>query len=204
MSWETLLLFSITVIPLICTPGPDIIYTVSQGLSKGRASALRAVAGVLLGYSAHAVLSAFGVAALVSASPLLFSILKWVGVAYLCFLALQMLYSSCHRKSGIQLQTTEKASIWKGFFTSFLNPKGLLMYLAVLPQFISPEGNVAQQAILLSLLFIVGCAFVYTGVGLLAARAHGNNIPDKLRRRLEAIAGILLVGAAAKIATQHQ
>jgi len=204
MTLGTLFLFFLTVIPLICTPGPDILYTASQGISKGRSAALRAVAGVLLGYSAHAVLSAFGVAALVSTSPLLFSILKWVGVAYLCYLALQMLYSACQKKDEIYLQTSESASIWKGFFTSFLNPKGLLMYLAVLPQFISPEGNAAAQAIILSILFIVGCGFIYTVVGLLAARAHGNNISDTWRRRLESIAGILLAGAAVKIASQHQ
>jgi threonine/homoserine/homoserine lactone efflux protein len=204
MSVGTLLLFFLTVLPLICTPGPDILYTASQGLSKGRTAALRAVAGVLLGYTAHAVLSAFGVAALVAASPFLFSILKWVGVIYLCFLALQILYSACQKKGGVRLQATESVSIWRGFFTSFLNPKGLLMYLAVLPQFISPEGDAATQALVLSVLFIVACGVVYTSVGLLAARAQGKHISDSLRRRLESIAGFLLAGAAIKIAIQEQ
>ena len=181
MSWGTLFLFFLTVFPLICTPGPDILYTASQGISKGRLAALRAVAGVLLGYVAHATLSVFGVAALVSASPLLFSLLKWVGVTYLCFLAFQMLYSANQKCSEIHLGATESVSIWRGFFTSFLNPKGLLMYLAVLPQFISPEGNAAVQAMVLSLLFIIGCGLVYTSVGLLAARAHGNKVSDRLR-----------------------
>lgn len=202
MSWATLFLFFITVFPLICTLGPDILYTASQGLAKGRSAALRAVAGVLLGYSAHAVLSAFGVAALVSASPSLFFTLKWVGVIYLGFLAFQMLYSASQTRGEIHLKATESVSIWRGFFTSFLNPKGLLMYLAVLPQFISPEGNAAIQAMILSVLFILGCGIVYTCVGLLAAQAHGNKLSDRLRRRLEAIAGALLAGAAIKIATQ--
>lgn len=65
MSSGTLFLFFLTVFPLICTPGPDILFTASQGLSNGRSAALNAVSGILLGYSAHAVLSAVGIAALI-------------------------------------------------------------------------------------------------------------------------------------------
>ena len=75
MSLGTLFLFFLTVFPLICTPGPDILFTASQGLSNGRSAALNAVTGILLGYSAHAVLSAVGIAALISTSPFMFSVL---------------------------------------------------------------------------------------------------------------------------------
>jgi threonine/homoserine/homoserine lactone efflux protein len=204
MEINSLILFFLTVFPLICTPGPDILFTASQGISKGRLAALRAVAGVLLGYTAHAILSAFGIAALVSASPLLFSALKWVGVFYLIFLAIQILYSACQRKEGIKLHEhdAKNISLWRGFFTSFLNPKGLLMYLAILPQFISPDGNTAIQALVLSALFILGCGLVYSIVGVLAAKVHGHNISDSARRRFEAIAGLMLTAAAVKIAIQ--
>ncbi len=202
MELNTLFLFIITVFPLICTPGPDILFTASQGLANGKSAALRAVAGILLGYAAHAVLSALGIAALVSASPFLFSLLKWVGVTYLFFLASQMLYSSIQQREGIKLNTPVKVSIWRGFFTSFLNPKGLLMYLAILPQFIRPNGNTAIQALVLSFLFICGCGLVYVIVGLLASQAHGRSVSDKARRRLEAVAGVMLAGAALKLARQ--
>ena len=204
MEVKSLILFFLTVFPLICTPGPDILFTASQGISKGRLAALRAVGGVLLGYSAHAILSAFGIAALVSASPFLFSALKWFGVVYLIFLAAQILYSACQRKKRIILDEheAETISLWKGFFTSFLNPKGLLMYLAILPQFISPDGNTAIQALVLSALFILGCGLVYSIVGILAAKAHGRSISDSARRRFEAIAGLMLTAAAVKIAMQ--
>jgi threonine/homoserine/homoserine lactone efflux protein len=202
MELNTLFLFFITVFPLICTPGPDILFTASQGLANGHSAALRAVGGILMGYTAHAVLSALGIAALVSASPFLFSLLKWIGVVYLFFLASQMLYSAIRQKEGINLSCPAKVSIWRGFFTSFLNPKGLLMYLAILPQFITPSRNTAIQALALSLLFILGCGLVYTIVGLLAGQAHGRSISDKVRRRLEAAAGLMLAGAAIKIAKQ--
>jgi len=204
MDAKLLILFILTVFPLICTPGPDILFTASQGISKGRLAALRAVAGVLLGYTAHAILSAFGIAALISASPLLFSGLKWFGVGYLIFLAIQILYSAFQRKEGIKLNEheVESISLWKGFFTSFLNPKGLLMYLAILPQFISPEGNTTIQALVLSALFFLGCGLVYSIVGVMAAKIHGRKISDSARRRFEAIAGIMLTAAAVKIAMQ--
>lgn len=204
MNTATLVLFFLTVFPLICTPGPDILFTASQGLCRGRSAALRAVAGVLLGYTAHAVLSALGIAALVAASPLLFSMLKWMGVFYLLFLSIQILRSAWQRKNGIQLEAAPGVSVWRGFFTSFLNPKGLMMYLAILPQFISPHGSAAIQALLLSFLFIMGCGLVYTIVGLLAAQAHGSTISEKARRRLEFFAGLMLAGAAIALAWQIQ
>ena len=151
---------------------------------------MRAVAGVLLGYAAHAVLSAFGVAALVAASPLLFAVLKWAGVTYLGYLALQMIRSACTAGTGIRISGSASTSLWRGFLTSFLNPKGLLIYLAVLPQFISPAGAVAAQALILSGIFIAGCGIVYTAVGLLAARVSRRGIADKSRRRIEAVAGV--------------
>ncbi len=130
-----------------------------------------------------------GIATLVSTSPFLFSVLKWLGGSYLFFLAGQLLFSACQRKAQITLDSNNNASVWRGFFTSFLNPKGLLMYFAILAQFISPDGNPAIQAIFLSLLFITGCGLVYTLVGLSAARAYGYNISDTTRRRLEVVAG---------------
>jgi threonine/homoserine/homoserine lactone efflux protein len=202
MELKTATLFFLTVFPLICTPGPDILFTASQGITRGKLAAVHAVTGVLLGYTAHGILSAFGIAALVSASPTLFAALKWIGVLYLLFLTIQILYSAYQRKDGLELPDTGNISLWSGFLTSFLNPKGLLMYLAILPQFISPESNAAIQALILSAIFISGCGIVYMVVGLLAAGARGLNISDNGRRRLETVAGVMLAWATIKLATQ--
>jgi len=163
---------------------------------------MRAVAGILLGYSAHGILSAFGVAAIVATSPTLFALLKWIGVVYLGFLAFQMLRSACTPGEALRIEKIHSTSLLRGFFTSFLNPKGLLMYMALLPQFISPEGNAAIQALLLSFLFITGCGIVYSIVGVFAARVSVNGVSDKARRRLEAFAGTLLTGAALTLVLQ--
>ena len=76
------------------------------------------------------------------------------------------------------------------------------MYLAILPQFISPDGNTAIQALVLSALFILGCGLVYSIVGVLAAKVYGHDISDSARRRFEAVAGLMLTAAAVKIAMQ--
>jgi len=198
----TLLLFLAIAFPLICTPGPDILLIASQSLSFGRQGAYRAVAGVLLGYIAHAVLSAIGVAALVATKPWLYELLRWLGIAYLVYLASQMLRSAFTVGQGVYAEHSRPVSLRRGFLTSFLNPKGLLSYLAVLPQFINPEGNVALQAVVLSGVFILCCALVYGGIGLVAASASTRGVNDRSRRRVEGGSAILLAGAAAKIATQ--
>jgi threonine/homoserine/homoserine lactone efflux protein len=125
--------FAATVLPLVCTPGPDLIYVAAQARAGGRKAALRANAGVILGYVTHAVLAALGGAALVAASPILFETLRWCGVAYLAYLAIRMIRSAI-LGGGVALNpNSAPASLAKGFMTSFFNPKGLLVYLAILP-----------------------------------------------------------------------
>ncbi len=185
--------FFITVLPLICTPGPDILLISSHGKTHGKTAALLATTGVLLGYAAHAVLSALGVAALVAASPILFTILKWCGIAYLLFLAVRMLISAVRGGAVSVAEQSTKKSLFRGFLTSFLNPKGLLVYLAILPQFISPDGRAAYQALIYSALFIGCCSIVYSAVGLSASLVHGQGIHGTRFRIINAVAGGLLI-----------
>jgi threonine/homoserine/homoserine lactone efflux protein len=158
------------------------------------------VARVLLGYIAHAILSAIGVATLVSALPWLFELLRWFGVAYLVFLALQMPKSACTPGAGVYACASKSISLWRGFLTSFLNPKGLLVYFAVQPQFIDPGVNVTFQVFLLSGLFIVGCSIVYGAIGLISSKASVYGFSDRARRQVEGVASALLSVAAARIA----
>jgi threonine/homoserine/homoserine lactone efflux protein len=193
--------FAATVLPLVCTPGPDLIYIAAQALTGGRKAALRANAGVILGYVTHAVLAALGVAALVAASPMLFEALRWCGVTYLAFLAFRMIRSAI-RGGGVSFNSNAvPASLAKGFMTSFFNPKGLLVYLAILPNFMSASEGIAQQAVLLSGIFIGLCALVYGTVGL-AVTAIGSvsTVRASYQRVVEGVAGSLLAFAAFNIA----
>ncbi|MEY0629879.1 LysE family translocator, partial [Providencia rettgeri] len=91
MELQTLLLFSATVIPLVCTPGPDLLFISAQGLSGGAIAAWKANLGIIMGYMTHAILAALGLSAIVAASPTIFHTIKWVGVAYVAYLAVCML-----------------------------------------------------------------------------------------------------------------
>lgn len=201
MDTTRLLLFALTAFPLVCTPGPDILFVTAQGVTRGRSAALRGTAGVLLGYAAHGGLAALGVAAVVAAHPLLFEILRWAGVGYLAFLAV-MLVRSALRPGAVAAPLAAAGSpVLRGFLTSFLNPKGLMMYFAIIPQFIDPAAPVAIQAGALSALFVTLCGAVYGAVGLAAATtARLGGVGERGRRALEGLAGGLLAAAAARLA----
>lgn len=195
------IVFAATVLPLVCTPGPDLIYIAAQALAGGRPAALRANAGVILGYVMHALLAALGVAALVAASPILFEALRWCGVAYLSYLAVRMIRSAIGGKSISLNPNAPPASLTKGFMTSFFNPKGLLVYLAILPNFMTSSEGIAQQAVVLSGIFISLCALIYGTVGyVVAAVGRVGTVRASYQRAIEGIAGSLLAFAAVNMA----
>jgi threonine/homoserine/homoserine lactone efflux protein len=195
------IVFAATVLPLVCTPGPDLIYIAAQALTGGRPAALRASAGVILGYVTHAVLAALGVGALVAASPILFEALRWCGVAYLAYLAIRMIRSAIGGESISLNPNAPPSSLTKGFMTSFFNPKGLLVYLAILPNFMTPSEGIAQQAVVLSGIFIGLCALIYGTVGyVVAAIGRVGSVRASYKRVLEGIAGSLLAFATVNMA----
>lgn len=202
METSRLLLFGATVLPLVCTPGPDLLFIAGQALTGGQRGALRANAGVICGYLAHAALAATGVAALVAASPLLFDLLRGAGIAYLLFLALQLGRSATRPAAAGGVEPAAPASLAKGFLTSFLNPKGLLVYFALLPNFMDPAAPAGPQAAALSAVFVALCALVYAivGAGVAALGARGA-ASDRLRRCGEGMAGAMLLFAAVRMAS---
>ncbi|MTJ83116.1 MAG: LysE family translocator [Telmatospirillum sp.] len=202
MPLETMLVFAATVLPIVCTPGPDILFISSQGLSGRTSQALRATLGVLAGYVAHAVLSALGVAAVVAASPVLFELLRWVGVAYLVYLAGQMIRSALRSHGqSFRADADGSALVRRGFLTSFLNPKGLMVYFAILPNFMTPSLGIALQALTLSSIFIGMCAVMYSIVAVsVASMGRHGSFSERRRRYVEGTAGGLLVFAASQLA----
>jgi threonine/homoserine/homoserine lactone efflux protein len=199
---EQLFWFSLAVLPLVAIPGPDMLLCIAQGLSRGAPGVWRAVNGITLGYLAHAVLAAVGLATLIAASPALFEVVRWVGIGYLCWIAFGMIRSAVSPKSDILLPSARPLSLWRGFLTSFLNPKGLFVYLSIVPQFIDTRGNAAFQAFALSVTNALLCYLVYAVVGLTAARSSRIGRPSPLRLRIaEGLGGMLLGGVAVKLAT---
>lgn len=204
MNTHLLILFSATVLPLICTPGPDMLFIASQAVSGGSMAGLRATAGVVLGYGVHSILVALGLAALVAASPALFEIIRWIGIAYLLFLSYKLLRSAMS-SSGITVPKDQvKNQLSKGFLTALLNPKGMMIYVAILPQFMDHQGNATLQAIVLSVAFMFWCAVVYTVLSVALAQVGGRSLSNKKRRIIDGSAGGMILLAAGFMATAQR
>jgi threonine/homoserine/homoserine lactone efflux protein len=169
MHSELLLSFLLLDLLLVCVPGADWAYVIAAGL-RGR-SVGRAVAGLVSGYALHTALAAAGLAVLVAGSPALLTGLTVAGAAYLVWLGWGVL-----RRPGMPTEAAPDTGgrvFLRGATISGLNPKGLLLYLSVLPQFlVTGEGGlpVPAQTAVLGLLHMACCAAVYLTVGA-AARA---------------------------------
>lgn len=197
------MLFTATVLPLICTPGPDMLFVASQAIAGGSAAGLRSTAGVCLGYLVHSSLVALGLAAIVAASPLLFEALRWIGITYLIYLACKLITSALQAGQMTVSAKPATRQLQRGFLTAFLNPKGMMIYFAILPQFIQPDSSIALQATVLSAVFVLWCAVVYVSLSLAIGRLAGRNgFSDRHRRIVEGGAGGLLVIAAGLMAAK--
>ncbi|MFE0512353.1 LysE family translocator [Streptomyces sp. NPDC058964] len=155
---------------LVCVPGADWAYVIAAGL-RGR-SVLSAVAGLVCGYALHTVLATAGLAVLVAGSPGLLTALTVAGAGYLVWLGWGVL-----RRPAAPAAATEDARhrgsrvFLRGATISGLNPKGLLLYLSILPQFLTLRGAhlpVPAQTATLGLLHMACCAVVYLSVGALS------------------------------------
>lgn len=204
MDTRTLLLFSATVLPLVCTPGPDILFVASQAISGGGRSGLRATAGVVLGYCVHSAMVALGLAAVIAASPTLFDMIRWTGIAYLGYLAWKLFRAALKPGDLAVSASPARAQFSRGFLTSLLNPKGMMMYVAILPQFMDHRsGDVALQSIALSATFMFWCAVVYSAISVGLGRIGAGGLTDRRRRTVDGLAGGMILMAAGLMALVH-
>lgn len=144
------------------SPGPDIAYILGQTLRSGRRHGVAAMLGIWTGAALHVVMAAVGLSAVLATSALAFSIVKWVGAAYLIWLGINMLLSK-----GDQFVSAEKtgnknlsAIYWQGVLVSALNPKVAIFFLAFLPQFIVEGAGPAEAQLLLHGSLIIAVAAV--------------------------------------------
>lgn len=190
-------LFALTVLPLIFTPGPDMLFILSQVMGKDAKAGMMATIGVCTGYLLHSILVALGIAAIIVSFPLLFETIRWLGIAYLLYLAFGLLKSVFSTKKLQLDRKTENNPIKKGFFTALLNPKGMLIYFAILPQFIDKSANTVSQGLILSLLFIAMIFVVYCNLSLVFAKlTQKSPIDERKQKWIDGTSGGLLALAA--------
>ena len=173
VSLNSWLFFSGTEALLCLTPGPAVLFVLSHGLARGGRASLWANAGILAGNAFYFLLSALGLGTILLASHEVFAIIKYLGAAYLVYLGARTI-----RGSGLALQagatrpsTEDWQTLTRGFALQAANPKALIFFAALLPQFIDVNRAVAPQVLVLGVTSVVIEFFVLAAYGYLSARA---------------------------------
>ncbi|HEY9455881.1 MAG TPA: LysE family translocator [Bradyrhizobium sp.] len=167
-------LFVLSGVLLNVTPGPDTAYIIGRSVQMGWRGGAAAAIGICCGCLVHVFAAAVGLSALLMASSAAFTVLKWVGAAYLLFTGLQMLLSrpSPVAETAAPAESSLSRVFWQGALTNVLNPKVALFFLAFLPQFVAADSAHKTLAfLLLGLIFISTGTLWCLGIAAFAARA---------------------------------
>jgi len=206
MTFETWLLFLVMETALSLSPGPAVFYVVSQGARGGLRRTLPAAAGIISANAIYFALSATSLGAIIAASARFFTMAKWVGAAYLIYLGLKALRSA-GATHAVSLSDTaaalpsDRRRAYLGALTLQLaNPKALLFFLALLPQFIDSGRPVVPQMLILAATSMLPEFCILLAYGWLAHRAlHASakfGMSGRMNRWLAWIEGAGLLGCA--------
>ncbi len=201
-----LLEFFVTVYVLILIPGPSVLFVISRGVSLGRRAALATVAGNASGFALQLALVSIGLGAIVARSDAVFTTLKLVGAAYLVYLGVRNIRD---RKQLAAIFGTAPVApkrlrriVREGFFVGSTNPKGIIIFTAVLPQFIDrSQGHATLQLASLGAICIV-IALLSDGIWALASGTARHWLGSSPRRleRMSATGGVMLIGLGVGLA----
>lgn len=206
--WPQLLLFIAAGWLLNLTPGPDVLYIVSNSLRGGARAGMVAALGIFAGCFVHVAIATVGLGALLAASAMAFTVVKFIGAAYLLWMGVRLLRATTPgwTPEAAPAEHDLRRVFRRGFLTNVLNPKVALFFLAFLPQFIAPDASHKTLAFLaLGVLFSVNALPVTLGYAWLAAWAAGRvSLVRRAMHWLDRAAGVLFIGFGLKLAlTDH-
>lgn len=168
-----LITFAMTCIIIELTPGPNMAYLAILSATDGRRAGFAATAGVALGLLIVGLAAAFGLAAVISNSPMLYQVLRWAGVAFLLWLAWDGWKESAETSPAKASGKDADTKFFKrGLITNLLNPKAGLFYIAVLPTFVNPAGHITGQTVLLSIVYVLIATAIHATIVTLAGTAR--------------------------------
>ncbi|MGB6104138.1 MAG: LysE family translocator [Pusillimonas sp.] len=204
---SNLLAFGLISLGMVLTPGPNMIYLISRSICQGRAAGLISLCGVAAGFVFYMLCAALGITALVLAVPYAYDALRIGGALYLLYLAWQAIKP--RGRSPFQLRNLTKDSPRKlftmGFVTNLLNPKIAIMYLSLLPQFISPadQASVLTQSLALGFTQIVVSISVNTLIAVMAGSIAGFLADRPIWQVVQRwLMGTVLAGLAVRMAIE--
>jgi RhtB (resistance to homoserine/threonine) family protein len=203
------LAFAVVAALMTMLPGADTLLVVRNSLRGGRHDGFLTVAGICCGLFVHALLSALGLSIILAHSAEAFTAMKFAGACYLAWLGIQ---SICASFRGSKTPTPDHArasvpairSFSEGFLTNLLNPKVVVFYLALLPQFIDPGDAVLTKSLLLAAIHFAEGILWLGGVAWLVDRSRRFFTNPVLRRSLDAICGTFLIALGIRLALQHR
>lgn len=198
--------FLIAAVCLTLAPGPDILFVLTKSIAAGARAGICVAAGLITGTFVHTALAAFGISLLIRQSELAFSLVKWGGVAYLTFLGISALRHLNDAPSSAdkapEPQTSSKNLYATGVFMAILNPKLIIFFLALFPQFIPNNAtNPSLQMLFLGLTFSAQALIIFLLVALFAG-----TLSRTLRRRpgiaktMNFLTALVLFAIAASVA----
>lgn len=159
---------------LTLLPGPDILFVITQAITRGKKAGVVFAAGLCTGLIAHVAAVSLGISVLLMSSPLAFTILKFTGAAYLLYLGIKAFLT--RRQSHFDLSVSGAVSgklYRKGILMNVLNPKVILFFLAFFPQFVDKSvENPIPQILVLGLIFMLQAFLIFSVVAILADRLH--------------------------------
>ena len=203
MFFTNLMLFATIIVALALTPGPDVMYITTRGIAQGRTAALLSTVGICIGYLVYTMLAALGLSALLQSSAIAFEIVRYAGAIYLLYLGIRALLSknSGPQTPGAVNPVSPGRILQQGILTSMLNPKGILVFAALLPQFANPRlGSVPLQMAAFGLTFTLICLCIY-GVYAFLSGSLGEKLTTRPRFAsvLRWLTGSVLIGLGARL-----
>ncbi|MGH9516835.1 MAG: LysE family translocator [Terriglobales bacterium] len=203
MTWQIWFLFVMTEAVLSVTPGPAVLYVLSQAIRRGPGKSVWASWGILSANALYFTLSATSLGAVIVASYKLFFLIKWLGAGYLVYLGLRSLLAKTSVLSLPESVDDSRAGpriLRDGFVLQAANPKAILFFTAILPQFIDAHHNVVFQILLLGISSIVVEFVILFAYGQLAGRALNTARSPRFEKIANRVAGSLLIGAGVGLA----
>ncbi len=156
MDLQTWLLYTLAAVGLSLTPGPNGLLALTHGALYGTRKTIFTILGGSVGFTAVIGLSMFGIGALLAANVGLLVVLKWLGGAYLVFLGIQVWRSPSLAESRTEVKSASGGKLFQaGLLSAISNPKGILFFVAFLPQFIEPTGSILIQFLIMAATFVV-------------------------------------------------
>ena len=196
MNPETWLVYATTVLILMSTPGPSHLLMLSNSISCGFRRSVFTAAGDLTANFLQMIVAALGLVSIITTSREFFLWIKWAGVLYLVWLGLKLLLKRPATSVGASEQNRSRRSLyWQGFVTSAANPKAVVFFAALFPQFIDPGRDLPIQFAALSATYLLIDGAFLCFYGQFADWLSRRLVPSA-RHNLDRLSGSLLIGAA--------